>query len=167
MKKKSTVIKVISSALIIALGLVVIILGKSNDYTFFCRSVYTSDQTYGGDAYTGIQNAVADVSYNVSEIGEALQDYSENVQPIVATLGGILIMLVGTYLLGSSIAGIEKEKTVVTAPDTAANAAPAAPVTNKSNEDTILMLSKYKSLLDSGALTQEEFDEKKKQLLES
>lgn len=37
---------------------------------------------------------------------------------------------------------------------------------NTSEQDTVRLLKEYKDLLDAGALTQEEFDTKKKQLLE-
>ena len=166
MNKTSTIIKLIASALIIALGLVVMILGNNEDFTYDYWGTYTSDQTYGGDAYTGIQNALADVSYNVSELGYCFEFYTETVHPIIGYIGGSLIMLIGTYMLGASLKGFEKKKAKgAEAPDTAATAYPTAPTANKSNEDAIAMLSKYKALLDSGAITQEEFDAKKKQLL--
>lgn len=45
------------------------------------------------------------------------------------------------------------------------NVAPAAPFEAEKPRDVVEELKRYKDLLDSGILTQEEFDAKKKQLL--
>ena len=49
--------------------------------------------------------------------------------------------------------------------DRTVNAAPAAPFEAEKPRDVVEELKRYKELLDSGILTQEEFDAKKKQLL--
>ena len=68
----------------------------------------------------------------------------------------IIISVLGLYMLGVTLAGAkanDKPKVV--------SEAPVAP----SQTDTLETIRKFKELLDAGAITQEEFDAKKKELI--
>ncbi len=96
-------LKMIFYVALAALGFLVFIFSI---ITFFLREnfygIYTADQTYGGDAYTGMQNAMADASNNVSSVGYLLSSMSG----CFATIAGLtllsaswIIMLVAVYKL--------------------------------------------------------------------
>lgn len=96
--------KAVVAALIIVLGLVVSIMGISEKFDYYGN--YTSYETYGGDAYTGMQQASADASNNAKNIGYMIEDFLN----AAFTYGGILISLVGCYLLVSNLALAEKKE---------------------------------------------------------
>ena len=92
-------IKIVSSALICLLGLIIAVLGLTDSIGGYYSGRYTSYESYGGDAYTGIQNAAADTAVNVNYLGDSIS-YCIGQAYI---LGGILIALVGLYLLGCNL----------------------------------------------------------------
>ncbi len=76
-KKKVDVfglLPIISNAIGIVSGILSVIFGikAENYFTLFLR--YTSSESYGGDAYTGIQNAAADTGNNVRAVFELIQN---------------------------------------------------------------------------------------------
>ena len=143
MKKASTIIKIIASALLFVWGIIIMFFGISDNTSFYFYGNYTANETYGGDAYTGIQNAAADTANNISELGNAI-DYSISK---AYTWVGIIAMIVALYLFACTLAKIEFKKKA------------------SNDTDTLETLTKYQELLNSGIITQEEFDAKKKQLL--
>ena len=146
MKTKIFVLKATCIALITMIGITMMILGFCDATGFHHNSaVYVSDQSYGGDAYTGIQNGVADTANNV---GDVIRNIAAGAQ-MVYILGGALLMVVGVYLFACLLSQYSCPK-----------------VSENSNEDPVLVsIEKFRNLLDNGVITQEEFDAKKKQLL--
>ena len=155
MKKTALIIKIVCAALIFAIGVVVMLLGifSNTGFSFFGQGVQW--EYYGGDAYAGIQHASATTANNVRLLGEAAACAVERAYFWI----GILLMVIGAYLFACSLANIEfKNEYVINMTTTEKK--------SKEPEDAaIAHLAKYKGLLDEGAITQEEFDAKKKQLL--
>ena len=58
---------------------------------------YTTYKTYNGDAYTGIQNAIVDVSYNVEKLGENTQQNFIKISDVLNSLDnnifGLLMLI--------------------------------------------------------------------------
>ena len=98
MKEKARIIKLVCSALICLLGLVMLVQGLFDGTPKYYGS-YVEDQTYGGDAYTGIQNAVGDTANNVKNAGVFLSETIEKAY----LFGGLLMMAVGAYLFACNI----------------------------------------------------------------
>ena len=74
----------------IILGIISIIWGLSLTYT----GISSLSETYGGDAYTGIQNAASRTANNINELGNTL----------CVGLKGILIVMGGAIIIyGTSI----------------------------------------------------------------
>ena len=51
-------------------------------------TVYTTEKYYNGDAYTGIQQAVADVSYNVQAVEARLENLENDVSTVKSAVEG-------------------------------------------------------------------------------
>ena len=141
MKKSSYVLKFVCAILLIVFGITVLILGISEAIGGYYYYTYTNDVSYGGDAYTGIQNAAADTANNVGRLGYLV----EGIVAQLYILSGILCIIIAMYWLAGVLA---IDKTKISKPETSL--------------DT---LGKYKNLLDSGVISQEEFETMKKQLL--
>ena len=105
MKKKAAFLKIFASAVIIILGLVIFFMGISDGFMDFYGR-YTSYESYGGDAYTGIQNAAADTAVNVENFGYALEEAVN----MGAIFGGLLVAFLGIYLLAAALPGLKEEK---------------------------------------------------------
>ena len=171
MKKSGFVLKLIASIAIMALGAIMFIVGISGGFN--CYTYTTWHESYGGDDYTGIQNAVSDMSTNVELVGGVIEDIACG---FFFTLA-IPVIGVGLYVLGSAIS----DKAMLNL--TAAPQAPAAPVPQApayhppqapayqppqapaSGRDHSAELAKYETLLARGIITQEEFEAKKRQIL--
>ena len=113
-------------------------------------------KNYNGDAYTGIQHAVADAADNVSTLGRGLQNTIEDAY----IFAGLFVLFIGLYMLGVTFATMNKEVKKQTEVQAA-----SASITVPSEISVLQNIEKYKKLLDVGAITQEEFDAKKSQLL--
>ena len=153
MKKASTIMRIIAASLVIVLGIFMMYFGFSGRYWYY--GYWTDYEYYGGDAYTGIQQAAADTARNVDDLGDLVRNFAND----TLKFSSILVVSVGLYLLALAFRDIEKKKPV------AAQAATVTVPVEQPKENEIAQLEKYKALLDIGALTQEEFDAKKKQLL--
>ncbi|MBQ6895542.1 MAG: hypothetical protein IJN40_08655 [Clostridia bacterium] len=55
---------------------------------------YTNHSVYGGDAYTGIQNAAADTANNVAKLGSGI----EALHSKVSQIGGFLLLILGALI---------------------------------------------------------------------
>lgn len=75
------------------------------DYAYYLSS-YEDNNTYGGDAYTGIQNAAAQTANNVNNVGILLEDmyYVERLYT------GIVFVVAGSLLSLYDIANNKKIK---------------------------------------------------------
>lgn len=76
--------KVIGIALIV-LGIISIVWGLGLNYS----GISSSDKLYGGDAYTGIQNASSTTANNVKELGETV---CSGLKGILVVMGGVIII---------------------------------------------------------------------------
>lgn len=76
--------KIVGIALIV-LGIVSIIWGLSLNYS----GISSSAKSYGGDAYTGIQNAASTTANNVRELGETV---CSGLKGILVVIGGVIIV---------------------------------------------------------------------------
>lgn len=145
MKTAGFILRIIFSCFIIVLGIVLLCLGASHQTGFdYPDGDIVYDNEYVGDFYTDIQRAVADASNNIYDVGV-------NFYLVFGSLfivGGFLTIFVGGYLLACTFFACELKK-------------------QQKSDILIDTLNKYKVLLDSGVLTQEEFEEKKKNLLNS
>ncbi len=160
MKKTSSIIRMIASILIIVVGIVSLIVGVgSSSYYGYTRSI-----TYGGDAYTGIQNAAADTANNIAKLGGDVSDHLNT----IGMFAGIIVILAGVYMLALSLRDLELKKKAKEVPAEAEVAAPIdTPNEPVGSEDYMIeKIEKYKKLLDAGAITEEEYDTKKKQILD-
>ena len=127
---------------------------------------------YGGDAYTGIQNAAATTASNIRCLNEIL------------SFGFFAILLIGgialiCHYLPTALALIEQDKVNMAvgagaAPDhgPAAETNTAAVVSedivesvNEQTANAFDEIKKHKKMLDEGSISAEEFDAKKRELL--
>ena len=101
----------------IALGVLTIILA----IVVFTQNVgyYESSHSYGGDAYTGIQNASAQAANNVKYVGEMIR----------FAMGSMMLVMGLAMVLGSLCIRTEKKTTAVQTPVFAAPNGYQAPVT--------------------------------------
>ena len=82
--------RLITGISFIVLGIISVIWGLSLTYT----GISSLSETYGGDAYTGIQNASSRTANNINELGNTL----------CVGLKGILIVMGGAIIIyGTSI----------------------------------------------------------------
>jgi hypothetical protein len=70
MSKKMLFCKIIIGVVVIALGMNFAAAEDRSSIT----GVYTAKEAYGGDAYTGIQNAAATAGNNVNALGENINE---------------------------------------------------------------------------------------------
>lgn len=101
----------------IALGVLTIILA----IVVFTQNVgyYESSHSYGGDAYTGIQNASAQAANNVKYVGEMIR----------FAMGSMMLVMGLAMVLGSLCIRTEKKTIAVQVPVFAAPNGYQAPVT--------------------------------------
>ena len=141
MKKTGFILKLVAAGLIFAIGLLLMIFGLDGETGFDYYGNYVDYETYGGDAYTGIQNAIAD---SVSAMNDTAWAWNDAIEALYMW-GGILIMLTALFMVGCTLCNAEKFP--------------------KKSDHSLTAISKYKELLDSGAITQEEYDVTKAKLL--
>ena len=104
--KAGFILKLIASALIMSVGALMTIMGITD--VFWCGKSYVSHEYYGGDAYTGIQNAAADTANNIGELGYLISDIANMAFFFV----GLFLIGLGLFLLGKAIYGKALAKTV-------------------------------------------------------
>lgn len=143
MKTASIVMKFVCAALILVLGVVIFLMGILYVSGFYCSAVYVPYEKYGGDAYTGIQNAVADAANNIGDIADALYFGMHQIYMFV----GIFLIIMSVYLLACAFAAIPSKKKV------------------DKESHALSQIAQYKNLLDTGVISQEDFEAKKKDLL--
>ena len=111
------------------------------------------DQAYGGDAYTGIQNASAQTARNIKTLAS------------ITKVGfGSILLVTGCYLIitslpekGTEDALLEKKQNEKQSEINESN----SPVTETEAE-----LNKFKELFEKGIITEEEYEQKRKQIAE-
>ena len=58
-------------------------------------SFYTDHDTYGGDAYTGIQNAAADAANNITKLSSGIESLYDK----ISLIGGFILMISGALII--------------------------------------------------------------------
>ncbi len=135
--------KIVVAVIAFGIGVCAIIFG-------FCltrHGGYILHKYYGGDAYTGIQNATADAGNNVLYL-EALMQRVFRYAFIITGLGFIFYGVKTLLFNNMSGAIIESSET-------------------KNNETNLDRLAKLKSLFDNGAIDENEFKVEKEKILNS
>ena len=154
-KKVFATIGMVVCVLFVIMGFVT--MGQDNECSTASRSgMYDSGlTTFGADFYTYSNN-------NTAEAASAARITANNIYDLydlVADVFGWLFVFAG--LIGFCHFGVVRAECNCAAPA----AAPIAPE-KSSTMDSVEELKKYKVLADSGAITQEEFEAKKEQLLD-
>ena len=155
----------------VAIGVVAIIFAiicmTSNNY--FPEGAYEYYHSYGGDAYTGIQNAAAQAANNILWLSDCIETLAGCVK-----LGfGFSLLVAGFTLIANGLKGIFVKDGV--AEETVEKKAKKEK-TEKTEEkreqpvqtaeiDKVEEFKKAKALFDAGYITEEEFESKKKILL--
>ena len=98
MKKSGFVLKLIASIIIMALGGIMFIIGIGRGLNAYTVSSWY--ESYGGDAYTGIQNALSDAASYVDYVVSTVEDIACTFFIFV----GIIVIGLGLYVLGTAIA---------------------------------------------------------------
>lgn len=158
MKKTGKILGIIGSVVVLLLGVVMAITPYSFNMTY--GSYSSESATFGGDFYTDIYKAVDNGMENIEWSLKGLGN-------TVVFACGLIIFALGTIALLYFIA-----KPVVNYTSPATNS--SAPVNNylsqlEHNQEefsgNVNEIKTYKELLDQGAITQEQFEQKKKELL--
>lgn len=153
-KKLFATIGMIVCVVFVIMGFVTI--GQDNECSIASRSgLYDSGLTsFGADFYTYSNN-------NTAEAASAARITANNIYELYDLLADVFgWFFVFTGLIGFCAFGVIRSGSHEAI-------APVAPIVEEESAamDSVEELKKYKELADSGAITQEEFDEKKDQLL--
>ena len=143
--------KIVVAVIAFGIGVCAIIFG-------FCltrHGGYILHKYYGGDAYTGIQNATADAGNNVLYL-EALMQRVFRYAFIITGLGFIFYG-VKTLLFNKDnvCQNVNMSGAIIESSET------------KNNETNLDRLAKLKSLFDNGAIDENEFKAEKEKILNS
>lgn len=120
MKKTAFILRLVATGLFFALGLTVFILGLSSSTGFYGGYYSSYDykkpsyEYYGGDAYTGIQNAAVDTANNVARAGAdtsnaiaSFHNSMNNQMDNIYIWAGVALMIVAIYLFGCTLSAYE------------------------------------------------------------
>lgn len=107
MKKVLAICLIVIGVVAIALGVVSFLKTSENNYASYARK-----ETYGGDAYTGIQNAAATTANNVQALNYNLESMHNS---IMFGFGSILVVA-GLALSAAGVGGLLKKKEKEAAP---------------------------------------------------
>ena len=130
---------------------------------------YIRSNIYGGDAYTGIQNAAADTGNNVRIVGN---DIIKGIGMLEIGMGLFISLYSGNQLVECFDDNVNIEKHVKQVEKPIEKKQEEKPIKKEEIVETKVVeetpiekeIKEYKELLDMGAITQEEFDLKKKQI---
>ena len=134
----------------------------SETYIHSYAEKYISYEYYGGDAYTGIQQAVADTGNNVRGLSSTVSTAGNEILGAILTTGAFVFMLIFFVCLYTAIRTftskiVEETKGV----DTVNVSATVADISN----DEIVEIERFNDLKNRGLISEEEFEAKKKRLL--
>ena len=96
---------------LIAIAFAIVVISQT---TNFSVGSYTWYESYGGDAYTGIQNAAADTANNVSYLNDNLEDFAQMFK--VSTFGFMLVVACVCFGVGAKCLANKPAVEDVTAP---------------------------------------------------
>ncbi len=107
----------------IAIGIICIIFSFAafSGDAAISSGTYTNHSVYGGDAYTGIQNAAADTANNVVKLGSGIEALYDKISQV----GGFILLIAGALIIlnySKQLAEInEAEEEYIYIPDTQNN----------------------------------------------
>lgn len=138
-----------------------ICLEETNIYSY--SGNYINREYYGGDAYTGIQQAVADTGNNVNTLGDTVARAGDEILEAFMVTSAFIFTLVFFVCLYVAIKTFtEKIEEEAKASDTVHA---AATVAEKANGDEITEIERFNDLKERGLISEEEFELKRKKLL--
>lgn len=125
------------------------------DYT------YPNYSYYGGDAYTGIQNGTVDTANNVREAGQQISKYLRELLYGINDIAGYIFIITGLIMIVIGIDGF------ITNGKMAKKYSSAEMPSGKNTQDISPdeKLKKYREFLNEGIISQEEYNEKRKEIL--
>ena len=127
------------------------------------NSRYISYEYYGGDAYTGIQHAIADTGNNVNSLVATVYSAGRQVLSAVFTTSAFVFVLVFFVCLYIAIKTFTYKNAEETKEADITNT--AAKVVEKNNDIEIAEIEKFNNLKVRGLISEEEFELKRKKLL--
>ena len=111
--KKTNILGVIAGIFIIIIA--VKIMYTSTSISYYPRPQYVANEYYGGDAYTGIQQAGAQTANNVSAVYELIGECTEKTNDLIRSGFSALLFAIGLITLAKSI--VINKKSPATAPE--------------------------------------------------
>jgi hypothetical protein len=133
-------------------------------YIYRYSTSHIDHKYYGGDAYTGIQQAVADTGNNVSALNSTVAEAGNEIMSVILLACAFiftLIFFVCLYLTIKTFA----ENTIAQAKATTVEEPELPKIETEHKNDEISEIEKFNELKERGLLSAEEFELKKKQLL--
>jgi len=98
-KNNKTLSKLFFAVAFLAVALSALLFFMSTEVSIPSYSVHTSYEYYGGDAYTGIQQAAADTSRNVANLISTCRSGLESVvKAIYISVAFVLVALAGLFV---------------------------------------------------------------------
>ena len=140
MKTAGNMLKFICAALIALIGIILFYRGATE--SIYIYTLRESLELYGENTYTKIQNATATTANNISFFADRFATITNEVY----MWSGLLLMILGLYIFACALATTERKKKL------------------PQGYDAITTITQYKALLDNGTITQEEYNEKKKEI---
>ena len=99
-----------------AIGLFCIVIAiicfANNAYEYSADYEYTRYETYGGDAYTGIQNGTADTARNVAEAGRTIRFKLCEILEEVDAIAGFAFIVAGLIMIVFGVDGFMVNKKI-------------------------------------------------------
>lgn len=154
-KKIFAIVGMVVCVLFIAMGFATI--GRNNACSLASQSgIYDSGlTTFGADFYTYSNN-------NTAEAASAARKTANNIYELYDLLANVF----GWFFVFVGLIGFCHFAIIYSGCNSATTPTISLVQENSSSPDSVDELKKYKDLLDSGSITQEEFDKKKQQLLD-
>ena len=113
MEKKQSAFKLIA---FMAIGLFCIVIAiicfANNAYENSGYYEYTRYETYGGDAYTGIQNGTADTAKNVAEAGRTIRFKLCEILEEIDAIAGFAFIVAGLIMIVFAVDGFMVNKKI-------------------------------------------------------
>ncbi len=172
--KLAKLLKIIFASVFIGIAVLLLIFSI---ISFNLWSSYSGDysykEIYGGDAYTGMQNAMANAANNIIELGHLINVIGHDLEVTMGFLllsMSIILFAGAAYWLIKSIFTpvVVKQSRIDDLVATALLKGTVRPAfdADKTNSLTAMdELRRYKELFDAGLISAEDFESKKKQLL--
>ena len=135
-------------------------IGLETKWDYVSSGTHIQHSYYGGDAYTGIQNAAADTGNNVLYLQATVRSIGNQIISIILVTSAFIftfIFFVCLYLTIKTFA----EKAI----DEKRHNIEGGTAIETSNFSDCDLIEKYSLLKERGHLSEEEFNAKKKQLL--